>query len=169
MDWILTRRERVIPPVGFAQERFEVVGGAANDYDRRGHQRPHQKCNPDEAAEQPQPLQEISVRDFDRFCRAHAKDDWYPAEEGKREKRKELSWYFVETELYVLCHVYSKILSSVSCWHTRKRQFSRIRHIFTFAWSIWGLLQLKLLSYDFFRFSNCKNCLRTTYTNLNYN
>lgn len=48
----LTRGERVIPPVGFAQERLEVVGGAADDDVGWRDERPYEKRDAHEAAEQ---------------------------------------------------------------------------------------------------------------------
>ena len=72
----------MIPPIRFAQERLQIVGGAADDHYRRCDQRPDQQRYPDETAQHTDPLQQVGVGNFDRFCRPNTKNYRYPGKRG---------------------------------------------------------------------------------------
>lgn len=69
----------MIPPVGAAEEGFEIVGRLGDDDRRRRHQSSHQQKRGECAYDEAQPLEQVEVGDANGFCRSHSEDHGNPA------------------------------------------------------------------------------------------
>lgn len=75
----LTCSETVVPPVGLAEIRLEIVGGPRDDHDRRCDQGPDAEEHAEHQDDDAEPFQQARVRYFHGLCRLHPEDHRYPA------------------------------------------------------------------------------------------
>lgn len=74
----LTRGERVVPPVGLAEERLQVVGGASHHHVRRRDECPDQQAGSDGSANDAQSLEQGGIRDLHSLRRSNSENHRYP-------------------------------------------------------------------------------------------
>jgi len=68
----------VVPPIGLAEIRFQVIGGPCDDDDGRRDQRPYAEKNAERQDDDAEPLQQARIRYFHGLCRLHSEDHGYP-------------------------------------------------------------------------------------------
>jgi len=75
---VLTSSETVVPPIGLAEIRFQVIGSPCDDDDGRRNQRSYAKEHAERQDDDTEPLQQARVRYLHGLRRLHSEDHGYP-------------------------------------------------------------------------------------------
>lgn len=81
---MITWGKWVVPPIGAAEVRFEVISGASCNDHWRGHQSTNHQKHAEYTHDHPQPLQKVHIRDSYGLCGPHV--------EYHRNSRQGIQW-----------------------------------------------------------------------------